>query len=116
MSILRTTGYDPAMRWAKIVLGLLVVLVASAFVVQNGERTTELSFDVVFAAWKLSRPIAVPALMGICVTAGAVIAWAMGLATRVPLQRRVRQLEQENALRATPPAAGSDAGSPGGWS
>ena len=99
------------MRWAKIIVGLLIAFAVAAFAVQNSARTTELSFDVAVAAWKLSRPISVPALMALCAGGGALVAWALGLASRVRLQRRVRMLEQESALRGAPPPA--DAG--GGW-
>ncbi len=98
------------MRWVKILLVLLGLVAGAAFVMQNSARTTELSFDVMVAAWKLARPISVPALMGICLGVGALVAWALGLSARVALQRRVRQLEQENALRGAKPS------SDGGWS
>lgn len=108
------------MRWFKLSLFLLVALTVTAFVVQNSSRSTDLSFDAYFAAWKLSSPVSVPAVMVFCFGSGALVAWAFGLHARVQLARRVRQLEQEMALRGMPPASGEGSGAgsgdgKGGW-
>jgi uncharacterized integral membrane protein len=97
------------MRWVKIIAVGLGLLMVAAFVAQNSSRTTELSFDIGLAAWKLAAPMPIPALMGLCVGGGGLVAWAIGLSSRVALQRRVRQLEQENALRGGKPSGD------GGW-
>jgi uncharacterized integral membrane protein len=98
------------MRWAKLGVAALMVLGAVMFVMQNSARTTELSFDIGVAAWKLAAPVPVPVLMGVCAAGGGLLVGVLGLASRVRLQRRVRQLEQEMALRGTPAAPDG-----GGW-
>ncbi len=102
------------MRWFKLGLFLVVALTVTAFVVQNSSRSTELSFDAYFGAWKLASPVSVPAVMAFCFGTGALTAWAVGLRARVQLQRRVRQLEQEMALRGVPRGEGVGDGK-GGW-
>lgn len=99
------------MRWFKIGLALLTVLVLAAFFVQNSSRTTGLSFDLGFAAWALASPISVPALMAACAFGGALVAFALAYLGRLALTRRVRQLEQELALRGKGPSDGNA----GGW-
>ncbi len=105
------------MRWFKLGLFLFVALTVTAFVIQNSSRSTELSFDAYFAAWKLVSPVSVPAVMAFCFGTGALTAWAVGLRARVQLARRVRQLEQEMALRGVPPVEGAAASGDGkgGW-
>lgn len=105
-------GYVGRMRWFKIGLALLTVVLLAAFFVQNSSRTTGLSFDLGFAAWALASPISVPALMAACFFGGALVAFGLGYLGRLALSRRVRQLEQELALRGRGGAAESGGG---GW-
>ncbi|MSQ04163.1 MAG: hypothetical protein EXR71_20115 [Myxococcales bacterium] len=99
------------MRWFKLGLGLLAMVALVAFFLQNSARSTLLSFDVGVAAWTLASPISIPALMGVCFLSGVLVALTWSMAGRIALARRLRQLEQEAALRT--PAAGSDP--KGGW-
>ena len=104
------------MRWFTLSLVALGGLSVAAFVVQNSSRTAELSFDTGFSAWKLTEPVSLPLLMALCFLGGALLTWAFGLRRSVSLGRRVRQLEQELALRA--PTARDEApggGGKGGW-
>jgi len=102
------------MRWVKLSTVLLTLLALAAFGVQNSPRTTQLSFDLGFAAWKLEAPASVPIVMGICFAAGALVTAIGGLKKRYELGRRVRQLEQELALRGARPAEKAE-DDKGGW-
>ncbi len=99
------------MRWFKLSLWMLVIVALVAFFLQNSARTTVLSFDIGVAAWKLASPISVPALMGACGFGGALVALSWTMAGRMALGRRLRQLEQEAALRGSAPEADAK----GGW-
>lgn len=100
------------MRYAKLTAVGLVVLCVACFTVQNSSRTTQLSFDLYFGAWKLVDPAPVPMLMWGSFLLGAVVVWTYTLGKSMTLSRRVRQLEQEMALsgRAHPPAGSPGAG------
>ncbi len=99
------------MRWFKLSLWLLAIVAVVAFFLQNSTRTTILSFDVGVAAWKLASPISIPALMGACFFGGTLVALGWSMAGRIALSRRLRQLEQEAALRGAAPEAAAK----GGW-
>lgn len=86
------------MRWVKLIVVLLVIVVLAAFTVQNTGRTAELSLDLGFAAWKLARPATVSALVWASFGAGVLLAGIWGFVRGVGLARRVRQLEQQIAL------------------
>lgn len=98
------------MRWFKLSLVVVFALAIAAFVVQNMSRTTVLSFDTGVWAWQLSSPVAVPLVMGACLLLGHALAWFNGWRRNQELSRRVRQLEQELALRSTASAPAKD-----GW-
>ncbi|MDP2307003.1 MAG: LapA family protein [Pseudomonadota bacterium] len=98
------------MRWVWLTLGLLVVVVLTAFTLQNSSYRAPLQLDLWFAAWKLKSPVSVSALMWSSFGAGLLIAGA-GLGFRgMRLGQRVRQLEQEIAMgsaRGKDPWAGA---------
>lgn len=89
------------MSWAqrfKWFLLLLVVAGLSAFTIQNMSRTTELSLDLYWAAWRLAEPVAVPILIWVAFGAGLLLAGTWGWVRGVSLQRKVRRLEHELAF------------------
>lgn len=101
------------------VIAVVVVLIAALgftgylFVVQNIRRTTQLSLDLYFAAWQLSEPVPVIALVGIAFVLGFVIAAAAFGLRAAQLGRRLRRLEQEVALGGGATASGG--GARGEW-
>ena len=100
------------MRWLGLLFVVLLLAGVWAFAVQNSARAVTLSFDVGLAAWQLREPAPVPWVIGVSFAAGLLLAAVAGLRARWALARRVRQLEQELALRAPSPREG---GAPGGW-
>ena len=89
------------MTWAqrlKWFLLLVFVVALSAFTVQNMGRTTDLSLDLYWAAWKLSQPVAVPVLLWSSFGAGLLLAGGWGWIRAVSLERKVRRLEHELAF------------------
>lgn len=89
------------MTWAqrlKWFLLLLIVTVGAAFTVQNMGRTTALSLDLYWAAWKLAQPVAVPVLIWSSFGAGLLLAGTWGWLRGVALERKVRRLEHEAAF------------------
>ncbi|MCA9492826.1 MAG: hypothetical protein KC621_22990 [Myxococcales bacterium] len=102
------------MRWVVLVAVLLFGGSAALFAVQNSSRTTQLSFDLGVAAWQLSEPVSVPALIAVCVGIGFLLgAVPLGLRS-LRLGSRVRELEANVAVNQ---ALGKDAGAkdPGSW-
>lgn len=93
--------------WLKLTAVTLVVLVLAMFVAQNMGRSTTLSIDLYFVAWRLSSPVAIPVLMGLCLGFGAVVAGGWGrLRTRAAV-REAERLRDELAVaraRASSPA------------
>lgn len=81
-----------------LLVALLVVFTGYLFVVQNSTRTTQLSLNVGFAAWQLTEPVQVPALIGVAFGAGFLLALMWLLPGRMRLAARVRRLEQEAAI------------------
>ena len=100
-----------AWGWIRLVLGLSVALAAYAFYVQNSLRAVDLSLDLWFAAWRLSRPIPVPALMAACFGAGLLLAGGWGWLRGLQLQGQIRRLQQELAM--APLSSGRDRSSAG---
>ena len=100
-------------------IAMLVLLAAlggvgTLFVLQNGARTTQLSLDVGFAAWKLEQPISVPALVGICFGAGF-LGGALVFGVRgMRLASKMRRLEQELAVSSAVTGS-SGSTKPGSW-
>lgn len=86
------------MRWLIFTLVALGIAIIAAFTIQNSGRTVDLSLDLWFAAWKLSKPASASALVwGSFLTGGGLVAgWA--LLRQRGLSRRIRQLEQQIAL------------------
>lgn len=97
--------------------GLIALVVALLgftgflFVVQNSGRTTQLSLDLGVAAWQLSDPVSVPALIGTCFGAGFILGLLTMSGQAARLARRARRLEQQLSMAslAAPrtPSAGS---------
>ncbi|MBX2798018.1 MAG: LapA family protein [Myxococcales bacterium] len=78
---------------------LICVLVGAfslaLFWVQNSSRTTQISFDIGFAAWQLQKPVSVPALATSCFGAGFVIGFGIMMVRNARLSSQIRQLEHE---------------------
>ena len=68
------------------------------FWVQNSARTTQLSFDVGFAAWQLREPVPVPVLIVSCVALGLLLAGVPLTMRSWRLSGRVGELEQRLAV------------------
>lgn len=88
------------MRWVWLLLLLSIASVIAAFTIQNSSFEAKLQLDLGFAAWRLSRPVGVPALMWLSFFVGAVVPSLLFLARNARLNSRIRQLEQEIALGA----------------
>ena len=75
-------------------IGLAIVLAVAAaitlFVIQNGERTVDLSLDLGFWAAHLKEPVAVPVLMGITLAAGMVLGALPVASWGMRLRRKLR--------------------------
>lgn len=84
-------------RWVTLVVVLLVVLVAFMFTVQNVQRTSDLSLDLFFSAWHLGKAIPVPYLLWGAFGGGLLLGGGWGMLSKLAVQRRVRDLEQELA-------------------
>lgn len=90
-------------------LALSVLGTGALFWIQNSSRTTQLSLDLGIAAWQLSEPVSVPALIAVSFGIGLLVG---GLMFAVPSQRnarKARRLEAELAL------SGAGAGERDGW-
>jgi hypothetical protein len=62
----------------KILFWLVILGVPALFVLQNHLRTTELSLDLGFVAWKLSEPVSVPFLLLGTLLLGLLAGWLFG--------------------------------------
>ena len=90
-----------AFKGLMLVLFLGLCVVGAAFVAQNSARTTQLSLNLVVAAWELRQPVSVMGLLGLAFGAGAFVgALPMFLRSRA-LKSRVRTLEREVAMHDT---------------
>lgn len=86
------------MRWIVLTLVALAGAVAAAFTIQNSTFTVPLQLDLGVAAWRLSKPASVSALMWSAFGIGALLpALVLGVRS-VRLASRVKALEQEIAL------------------
>jgi len=86
--------------WGALLLVLaLLVGVVGLFYVQNSARTTQLSLDLGFAAWRLQQPVTVPALVGASAGIGFLLGflpmWVRGFARG----REVQRLRSQVALQ-----------------
>lgn len=87
-----------ASTWILLILLLLLGVGGYAFYIQNSERAVMLSWNIYVAAWKLSSPVQVPALMAACLLIGGVPTLVWGLWQRALLRGEIRKLQQELAL------------------
>ncbi|MDP2314328.1 MAG: hypothetical protein Q8P41_15610 [Pseudomonadota bacterium] len=98
------------MRWVWLTLGVLLLVVVTAFTMQNSSFRAPLQLDLWVAAWKLAAPVSVSVLMWSSFGAGLAVAGALLGLRGLRLGRRVRQLEQELAMgsaRGKDPWAGA---------
>jgi hypothetical protein len=97
------------MGWLKLLVLLLVGLVATAFCMQNGSRTVELSLDLGVAAWRLAEPLSVPTVIGASLASGFVLGALFLSGRAAAATRRAREAERQAALAGTKPAASDPA-------
>ena len=86
------------MRYAKWIGLALAATVLYAFTVQNSSRTTQLSLDLYFGAWKLQDEASISAVVWASFLAGAVTFGGWGWWRAAAASRRARRMEQELAL------------------
>lgn len=80
-----------------VLLGLLGLGLVALFWAQNRLVTTQLSFDLGFAAWQLREPVQVPLLMALCVGAGFLLGGFPMLVRGWGQSSRIAELEQRLA-------------------
>jgi uncharacterized integral membrane protein len=90
---------------ALLIVVLLVVGVIAQFAVENSSRTTDLTLDLYFVAWKLKEPASIPVLIASAFGGGFGLGLLLLLARVFKLGRRVRVLEREVALSGRSDAA-----------
>lgn len=93
-------------RWLVLLTIVLLGVVIAAFTLQNSNYESPLQLDLYVAAWRLSEPASVPALMWISFGSGFAIAGLWGLWKTTRLAARLRKLEQEVALSSVKPQDG----------
>jgi len=76
----------------------LLVGVCVLFVIQNAERTTQLSLNLYVFAQELKEPVQIPVLIGVSTGIGFVLGMVPTLVWGTIRARRARQLERELAL------------------
>jgi len=92
--------------WVALLLLLaLVVGVVGLFYVQNSARTTQLSLDLGFAAWRLQQPVTVPALVGGSAAVGFLLGFLPVWMQSLARGRRIKRLESQVALQQDSGAA-----------
>lgn len=80
------------------ILGLLGLVVVVAFVAQNSLRTTQLSLNLVVAAWELKEPMPVIGLLGGAFGLGLVLAGTFFTWLNWGLKAEVRALKRQLAV------------------
>lgn len=98
-------------RWTALVIGLLVILVAVMFTLQNSARVSDLSLNLGFAAWHLQAPAPVPWLIWGALGLGLLLGGGWGFIGRLKDGRRLRELE----TRAARADVGGRGGGGDGW-
>ena len=68
------------------------------FVVQNLGRSTQVSFDLGFAAWQLANPVSIPVLVGLAFGVGLGTGLLLTLPRMARISRKARTLERQVAL------------------
>ena len=81
-----------AMLWVTLTVVLVVSLMGTLFWMQNSERLVQVSLDLGFAAWQLSEPVSVPALITISFGSGLGLGIIGILAQTARLGRRAQAL------------------------
>lgn len=76
-----------------LLAAVLAIAAGALFSVQNAARTTQLSFDLGFAAWRLEEPLPVPVLMALCCAGGLLLGLAVAVERALSLTARIHQLE-----------------------
>lgn len=90
--------------WFQIggVVSVLLAIAAGALaVVQNSARTTDLTFDLSFAAWQLQQPVPVVYLVGGALVIGFLLGLLLVLPRSMRLSAKVRDLERRSVLSDT---------------
>ena len=101
-------------RWTLLIVVLLITGLLALFVVQNLGRTTDLSLDLWFGAWHLSRPVPVPTLLLGTFLAGLCTSGAWALVSHMGASRRIDLLEQDLARASLGRRSASTAGGSSG--
>ena len=86
-----------ASRWFMLIVIVATVAVGALFTVQNSARLADLSLNLWVVAFELKEPQPIPYLLIGAFGVGLVLAGALGSISRMSLQRRVRELEQDVA-------------------
>ena len=84
-------------RWAALVVVLLVITVAVLFTIQNSGRTTDLSLDLWVAAFHLKEAMPLPVLLWTTFGVGVLGGCVVGVRMRSGAMRKIRDLEQQLA-------------------
>lgn len=99
----RTAG-----KWvALILLAAIVVTPVVMFVVQNMERSSELSLNLGVAAYELAQPTPVPLLMLASLGLGLLIGGGWGVAKVASQSRELRRLKREASYASADGGASS---------
>lgn len=81
-----------------LLLGGGSVAVAALFVLQNINRSSQLSLDLYFAAWQLQEPVPVMALVGGAFAVGLLLGGLASLSRAFASRRTIKQLRNELSL------------------
>ena len=84
-------------RWLMLIVIVSAVAVGALFTIQNSVRLTNLSLNLWVVAFELKEAQPVPYLLLGAFGGGLVLAGALGSISRLGLQRRIRELEQDVA-------------------
>jgi uncharacterized integral membrane protein len=87
----------------RLLVLLAIVGLCVLFVVQNQQAETVLGINLGVVAWRFSAPIPVAPLLLILVGSGIVLGLALGFSRTAQAQRRVRELERQQAFGTPKP-------------
>ena len=88
-------------RWFILIVIVAAVAIGALFTIQNSGRMTDLSLNLWVVAFELREPQPVPYLLLGAFGGGLILAGALGSISRLGLQRRIRELEQDVARGST---------------